>query len=679
MTSPRALIFAFLACAFWACQSPPDAQAEHAGWHMEDMDLSVDPGQDFYRYVNGAWLESNPIPAAYGSWGVAHEVMERNQSILKSILEDAAGESDAQPGSTTQLLGDFFASGMDLERIEAAGLRPLAEELALIEAVQSKAQLPAFIGRLNTAGVAAPFGIASESSFENSQMMIAMLIQAGLGLPDRDYYLREGEEAEVLRQQYREHLAAMFGHLGESPDAAAGAAERVFALERRLAEISLSSVELRVISNLANWRSLGELQAMTPSFAWSEYFQAIGLEELDGVNLIAPRFFEGLEVLLQETDLADWKFLFRWHLLDSYADYLPKAIVDDNFAFFGKTLTGAEELPPRWKKVLQTINGGTGELLGQAFVKEAFSASAKSRAERMVQDLLAAFRQRLLTREWMSEETRQKALQKLEAFRYKIGYPDVWRSYEGLELDRSSYAANVMRVNRFDFAFQMAKVGKEVDPNEWGMAPQEVNAYYHPLRNEIVFPAGILQPPFFSNAQDDALNYGAMGTVIGHEITHGFDDQGSQFDAEGNLNNWWTESDSQEFQARAQVLVDQFNGYQAIDDLHVNGQLTLGENIADLGGLIMAYHALMNRLGEDADKKLDGFTPAQRFFLAYGRTWRANIRDEALKLQVNTDPHSPAYFRCIGPLSNTEAFAEAFGLPSDSPMMRPQESRASIW
>jgi putative endopeptidase len=658
-----------------ACASSKGGSgASGSGLVLADMDTSVDPAQDFYRYVNGGWLDANPVPADESSWGVFHEVDKHNQEALLEILEQA---TKAPADDLHRMLGDFYATGMDEAAIERHGLAPIRDELAAIDALADVAGMPALLARLHPLGCSGPFGLSVFADLSDASMNLLYLAQDGLGLPEKDYYLRDDAESVELRKQYQEHVARMLALLGDGmSEAHAGT---VLTLETALAQKSFGAVDFRDPQNLANKISMSELQALTPHFDWTAYLLALGHDALQPVNPIAPEYFRALDTELAGRPLDDWKVYLRWRLVTGLAPYLARAFDEEDFAFFGRTLGGAQEQRPRWKRVVDATGAALGEALGQAFVTRTFSPRAKERCQQMVGDLLGAFRARLEKLEWMSDATRAKALEKLATFDTKIGYPDKWRDWSGLVLARDSYAQNHMRANAFEFRYNLAKAGRPVDKDEWGMPAYIVNAGYNPTNNDITFPAGILQPPFFSESYDDALNYGAMGAVIGHEITHGFDDEGSQFDAHGNLANWWAEADRAEFERRAKVVEEQFNAYEALPGLNVNGKLTLGENMADFAGLTIAHDALLARQANQRVAAIDGFTPDQRLFIAWCRAWRNNYTLEALKLQVNTNPHAPAQFRAIGPLSNIDAFQQAFGFADDAPVMRKPAERAQVW
>jgi putative endopeptidase len=647
-----------------------------AGIDLKNLDRSAQPQDDFFRYANGGWLAANPVPAAYSRWDAFSEVADFNKNALHKILDHAAKVE--KPGIEKQV-GDFYASGMDEGAVNAAGVSPLRPDLDHFAGVKNPADTQAALAQLHRYGIHAGFAFGSEPDPKNSTMVIAANGQDGLGLPERDYYLRDDDASKKIREQYVAHVEKMFALAGEPAAAAKADAAAVLRLETELARGSKTKVDLR--DPVANYHKMpvAELQKLTPNFNWQTYFAAIGLPAPAELDVGQPEYLQALDRQLASAAASDWQAYLRWHLLHQTAPYLSAPLVDENFDFYGKTLTGSKELLERWKRVLDTVDGSIGEALGQLYVAENFPPASKRRMLELVENLRSALRDRLMTLPWMDEPTRAKALEKLNAFGVKIGYPDKWIDYSSVAIDRRSYARNVLRAAEFNFKRELAKIGKPVDRLEWGMTPPTVNAYYDPQLNEIVFPAGILQPPFFDAKADDAVNYGGIGSVIGHEMTHGFDDQGSQFDAVGNLANWWSDESAKRFKERTTGIVKQFAGYTAIDDLKVNGELTQGENIADLGGVKIAYAALEKALAGKPREKIDGFTPEQRFFLSWATVWRTNIRDAALRLQVNTDPHSPAPFRVNGPLSNLDEFAAAFGVPENASMRRPAADRVNIW
>jgi putative endopeptidase len=648
------------------------------GLDRRNLDPSVPACVDFYQHANGGWLARNPIPEDQSRWGISQEMRERNYLLLREILDEAAA-SGAEPGTNRQKVGDFWATGMDTEAIEKAGASPLQKDLETIAAIDSLEKLQAYLRQLHAEGTALLFDLSVFPDLKQSDRYLVYATQGGLGLPERDYYTREDAESVALRRQYVAHVSATLQLLGQKPAEADAAAEAILALETRLARASLGAVELRDPANYYNVKTVAEAQAASARLAWPAYFAALDLGGLASFSYAQPAFFAEANAALGEVPLAVWRDYLRWHVTNAFSDYLSDAFVQQRFAFYGRTLQGARELRPRFKRVVDQASASLGEALGQVYVERAFPPKAKERALRMIEDLRGAVRARLEALAWMSPETKTKALEKLGTFVAKIGYPDEWRDYSKLTVTRDSYVANVRAASAFELRRNLDKLGKPIDRNEWGMPPQTVNAYYNPLLNEIVFPAAIMQPPFFDGDMDDAVNYGGMGAVIGHEIMHGFDDKGSRFDARGNMANWWSDADRARFEERTQKLVGQYSGFVAVDGLHVNGELTLGENIGDLAGLTMAYHALQAALARAPQQAIDGFTPEQRFFLAWAQAWRSNVRPEALKLQVNTDPHSPPKFRVNGPLANMPEFARAFACPADAPMSQPPAARADIW
>ncbi len=640
------------------------------------FDTKTAVADDFYRHVNGGWLDANPVPPEYGSWGSFHEVNQRNQELLHQLLQSAASSTQAR-GTAGQMVGDYFAAAMDEKSIAAAGVTPLEGLLGRIDAATTLADVKAVADEMRRLGADPFHSLGVSSDFEDSDAYLVYVGQGGLGLPERDYYLRDDERSVQLRDAYAHHVANQLANLGDGEAAAKSAAERILALETRLAEPSYTAEQMRDVQLTMNRYDVTSLDELMPGFGLSSYLVGLGVTS-PSVCVDNPGFFSALDTTLAETPLPTLRDYLRWNLVRTYASALAPAFEEEAFDFYGRTVGGQQQMLPRWKRVLEAATADIGELVAQLYTEAAFPESAKQRCEVMVDHLLSAMGKAIRTAEWMTDATRAQALEKLAGFTYKIGYPDEWRDYSGLTIERGSHAENRMRCARFEYDRQLNRLGEPVDRSEWEMAAHSVNAYYHPLLNEVVFPAGILQPPFFYAEADDAVNFGAIGAVIGHEITHGFDDRGSHFDAQGALRDWWTEEDRTEFDRRAAVLVEQFDGYEVADDLHVNGRLTLGENIADLGGVTIALEALREVLGEDAPT-IDGFTPEQRFFLSWATVWRMNYTDEYARLLVNVDPHSPARFRANGPLSNLEAFAEAFSVADGSPMARDRQMRAHIW
>jgi predicted metalloendopeptidase len=615
-----------------------------------DRDPSADPGVDFYRYANGGWLDANPIPAGYGAWGSFEEVSRRNEVVLRELLERAA----ETPGD---LLGDAYAAGMDLEAIEAQGATPIAE---LLDAAARED-----VAALHRAGIFVLFGWGVTADHDDTTRNLLWLHQAGLGLPDRESYFDEG--AAELREAYVAHVGAQLRNAGVEGDGAA-----VLAFETRLAELHWRAEERRDTDRTHNRYERAAIAALL-----GDHLDRLGAQAAATVNVETPKLFEGLQALLDDTPPETRRAYYAFHVIRAVADALPKAFDDEDFAFYGRRIRGQTEQHERSKRVIDAITSDLGEALAERYVEAAFSPEAKTRAEAMVEAIVEEMRASIRTREWMSAETRRRAETKLDALRVKIGYPDRWRDWSGLELRRDAYAANRLAAARFELGRQLKKLSEPVDRDEWEMPAHIVNAYYHPTLNEIVFPAGILQPPLFDAAADDAVNFGGIGMVVAHEITHGFDDQGRRFDADGALRDWWTPEDAEGFTKLADRLVEQFDAYTVLDGVHINGKLTLGENIADLGGLALAQRAHA-RVAADAPD-VDGLSPAQRFFLANATLWRANISPELQRTLVGVDPHSPRELRVIGPMSNLNAFRDAFGLADDAPILRAAEDRVEIW
>ena len=654
------------------------AASNERGLDAANFDASVAACADFYRHANGGWEKNNPIPPAYSSWGLMNELSERNLAVLHDLL-DSAAKAKAEPGSTQQKIGDFYAAAMDEAGIEKAGYAPIQSDLDDIAALKDRKDLVALINRWHANGLSALFGFGKEADLKNSTMNIAYATQGGLGLPDRDYYTKDDADSKALRDQYVAHVERMLVLIGTDATQAKADAAAIMALETRLAKASLTKLELRDPSKSYNLVEVAAANKATPNFDWSALLAAIDRKDIRTFSLSHPAFFAEMDKALADTPIDAWKAYLRWHLVDTAAPYLSKAFVEADFDFSGRTLRGAKELRPRWKRAVDAVNANLGEALGELFVAKTFPPEAKAEMQTLVQNLLKALKQRLQNLEWMGEATKQEAMAKFATFTPKIGYPDRWRDYSKLEIRKQHYWHNVRAGIAFETRRQFAQIGQPVDKTEWGMLPQTVNAYYNPLANEIVFPAAILQPPYFDLEADAALNYGAIGGVIGHEIMHGFDDQGSQFDAKGNLRMWWTDQDRARFNERTAKLVNQFDGFVAIEDLHVNGKLTLGENIADLGGLLVAYDAWRSATENQRLRPIDGLTPDQRFFHAWAQGWRRQHTDQDLKLRLNTDVHAPAKFRVLGPFANMDSFANAFDCKAGDKMVATPEAKVVIW
>jgi putative endopeptidase len=646
------------------------------GFSVGNLDTTCKPCDNFYQFAMGGWMKDNPIPAEYPTWGTFTQLRDNNLTAMRTIL-DAAAKSNAAPGSNEQKIGDFYASCMDSSAIEAAGLKPIASRLAAIDAINDRKSLEAAIVRLQREGANVLFRFSSAQDIKDSTRVIATASQGGLGMPDRDYYFRDDDKSKQLRADYERHVAKMLELAGDAPDQAPAEAKTVVAIETALAKASRTRVELRDPEKNYNLMPLTEMKTLTPDWSWENYLHTVGAPPIEQVNVRQPEFFKEMNQELASVSLPEWKIYLRWHVIHNNAPDLPDRFVQENFDFYDRKLSGTKEILPRWKRCAQSTDQNLGEVLGQVYVDKYFPPAAKARAKEMVNNLIAALRDDIPTLSWMGPETKKEALAKLEAFNVKIGYTDKWRDYSKLSIDRGSYDANVRRSIEFEYARQLAKIGKPVDRTEWGMTPPTVNAYYSSTMNEIVFPAGILQPPFYNPNADDAVNYGGIGAVIGHEISHGFDDQGSKFDGKGNLHEWWTPDDRKNFTEHADCVVNQFNGYEVEPGLHQNGKLVLGESIGDLGGVAIAYAAYEKSIEGKRPTDIDGFTPEQRFFLGWAQVWGTNQRAEAARLQTNTDPHPLARFRGNGPLSNMEAFAKAFGCKKGDAMVR--EQLCKIW
>jgi len=650
-----------LAAAVFAGESKP---AEIHGFNPASMDTSAKPCDDFYQFANGNWLANNPIPADRSSWGAGSELSEKNLQVLREILDDAAKHTTASAGSIKQKVGAFYRSGMDEKKIETDGAKPLDQEFSRIAGIKNTEDLLKVIARLHRSNVNVSFGFFVYQDFKNSDQNARWLYQGGLGMPDRDYYTSDDEKMKGIRQEYVLHVQKMFELLGDSTEKAQAESKSVMDFETRLAKASMTPVEQRDPNAIYNKKTFADLVSLTPNISWKVYFDGIGLAEPADTIVGQPLFLKEVDSMFHDVSLDDWKTYLRWQLINSTASLLSSPFVNEDFHFNSAVIRGTKELRPRWKRILSSTDQRLGEALGQLYVEKVFGAEAKERARIMVENLMAALRDRLMDLDWIGEDTRKQAIRKLNAITVKIGYPDNWRDYSKLAVDQPAYVLNVMQADEFEFQRNLNKLGKAPDRTEWGITPPTVDAYYNPTFNEIVFPAGILQPPFFDAKADDAANYGAIGSVIGHELTHGFDDQGHQFDADGNLKSWWTPQDEENYKARATLVEKQYDEYIAIDTLHINGKLTLGENIADFGGLKIAYLAFQKATKDKPPGDVNGYTPDQRFFLAFAQGWRRNIRPETVRLMVATDPHSPTRYRVLGPLSRMPEFLKAFGCQS---------------
>jgi putative endopeptidase len=643
-----------------------------------NMNTAVKPSEDFFEYANGAWLKTTQIPATESRWGSFNELQEFNQNAMKEICEDAA-KSPGAKGTSRQKVGDFYAAGMDEAAIEKAGLTPLKPLLDRVMKIKTYKELLEEITVLYMDGSDPLWSLGVDQDDKNSTAVVPKLYQGGIHLPDRDYFLKDDERSKKIRKAYEEHAYNVFKLLGDNDVKAKANAGDVMRFETTLSKASMTRVEMRDPQKIYNKMSLADLEKICPQMNWAEYMKKLGIEN-SYVIVGQPEFLKEINNQLKNGTLDDWKTILRWNIIKDAIPFLGKAFVDEGFKF-SQNLSGQKEIQPRWKRVSGMTDRILGEALGQVYVEKYFKPEAKQRMMVMVENLSKTYETRIKNLDWMSATTKQKALQKLSTFIRKIGYTDKWQDYTPLSIDRSkSYFENILAAKRFLFKDVASRVGKPVDKTRWGMTPPTVNAYYNPSMNEIVFPAGILRYPFFENDADDAVNYGGIGAVIGHEMTHGFDDEGRQFDYEGNLKEWWTEEDAKKFDAKTKLMVEQYNGYTVLDTMHVNGSLTLGENLADLGGVTLAYEAFKNfsPQGKNSDR-IDGFTPDQRFFLSWSQVWRSLTRDEAMAQRIVTDPHSPGRYRSNGPLSNFEPFYKAFDVKEGDKMWRSEAKRVKIW
>ncbi|HWB15373.1 MAG TPA: M13 family metallopeptidase [Vicinamibacterales bacterium] len=657
------------------------ARDASTAFDVSDLDPSIAPCTDLNGFVNAKWVAAHPIPADRVRWGTFDVLADQNLETQRRIVEKAAaGAADAPAHSIARLVGRFYRAGMDEAAIDRAGVTPLAPELAKIAALATQADIAAYIDDSFSRGQNDLFGVGAVPDFKDASIQIAMAGQGGLGLPTPDYY--DAPDFAKLRDAYRAHVAKVLELAGTPAATAADQAAVVLAFETRLAKASLSPVDLRKPENQYHFVTLDEADRLTPHFSWTTFFKAQHANIRNGFSLSQPGFFTELDRMLVDEPVDHWQAYLRAHAIDGASPYLSAPFVDEHFAFYNRTLNGQQTPQPRWKRVLGAANDAIGMAVGELYVAETFPPEAKARAETLVRNVLAALRARIEHLDWMSDATKARALEKWQTVLPKIGYPDKWRDWSGLDLASDNYYGNVAAAQAFDYAYDMGKIGQPTDRLEWEMTPQTVNAYYNPLDNTINFPAAILQPPFFDPAADDAINYGSIGAVIGHEASHGYDDEGSQFDAKGNNTDWWTPEDRAKFEARTKVLVDQFNAYSPLPDKHVNGELTLGENIGDLAGLLAAYDALQMALQAnpaEAARTIDGYTEDQRFFLSFARVWRGSVRPERQALALNADPHAPSMFRAVGPPSNMPAFAAAFHCKPGDPMVRTGDAQVKIW
>ncbi|WP_207426100.1 M13 family metallopeptidase [Pedobacter sp. SYSU D00535] len=672
--------FKLIAMGMIACTLQVSAQESQQKFiDPAHMDLSVKPGDDFYTYAGGTWIRNNPVPAKETRWGSFQVLRDFNINAVKKLLADAAADKTAPKGSIERRVGDFYAAAMDSLAIEKAGYQPIKPDLSRIQGIKDLSGVLNEAANLRIAGAASPmFGFHVGQDRKNVEKMVPQLTQGGISLPDRDYYLKTDARSLKAQEALKTYVSTLFQLTGTSAAVAQKHAETIFTIEKALAEQQMGRVEMRDPQKTYNKFAISEFNKSTPAINWKSYLSKLKVNGQDTILVSNPQFFVGLNSLLGKVPVADWKTYLQWNVLKNAASQLSSPFVNANFAY-NKVLTGQKIQTPRWQRVSALTDNTIGELLGQLYVKEHFKPEAKARMQVLVENLRKAFEIRIKGLDWMSDATKEKALAKLAAFKAKIGYPDKWKNYEGLEISRTSHFNNVRNASVWAYNDMINQLGKPVDRTRWGMTAPTVNAYYSPVMNEIVFPAGILQFPFFDPNADDAVNYGGIGAVIGHEMSHGFDDSGSQYDKDGTLRNWWTDEDRAKFDAKTKALVEQFNAYTVLDTLHVNGKFTLGENIGDLGGLNAAYEAFKMTKQGQSNEKIDGFTPDQRFFLSWAQVWRGNILNETAAQFIVTDPHSPGPYRTIGAPVNMDAWYEAFNVKPGDKLYKKPEDRIRIW
>ncbi|MFA6519407.1 MAG: M13 family metallopeptidase [Candidatus Paceibacterota bacterium] len=649
------------------------------GFDTRDMDTKVRPQDDFYHYVNGGWLKKNPIPPHESRWGSFLMLRYDTEKKLRALVTKVQNLKRCAAGSPEQMVRDFYRSGLDMKKRTALGMKPLRPWLDRIANIKDVRSLVSTIAHLEKIGGGGPWGLMIDQDMKNSEKYIIYIGQSGLGMPDRDYYLKDDAESVRVRTAYQKHLEAISALMNKSGTEAKKDRETIMRIETAIAKISMTKEDLRDVDKTYHKMRVSALHKLAPNVDWDAYFNIVGAKKIHEVIVMQPKFLKSMNSMLSSVSIGDWKTYLSWHLVGGSASYLSSKFEKQNFAFYGTALSGVKVMKPAWRRALSAVNGNLGEVLGKLYVKEYFGPEAKHKIKVVVADLFEAYEARIKNLDWMSDTTKKKAVRKLHQMTRKLGYPDTWKSYKGLVIKPDEYFGNAVRASLFEHARAMRRLKKRVDRTEWFMTPQTVNAYCNFGLNEVVFPAAILQPPFFDTNADDAVNYGSIGSVIGHEITHGFDDQGSKFDGKGNRKTWWTKKDQTLFDAKAKVLVKEYNGYTVADGLKVNGQLTLGENIADLGGASIAYDAYKHRLEKTGRKDIDGFTPEQRFFLSFGLFERENRRPESEKTAVLTDPHSPGKYRINGPASNLPEFYEAFGVKKGDRLYRAPKDRAKIW
>jgi putative endopeptidase len=663
---------------FYSCMNSEAKKG--TGIDPANFDSTYSPATDFFHFANGGWIKKNPIPSDQVRWGTFSILSENNKKNLHAIVDEAAAKTNAAKGSPEQLVGDLYYSAMDTNTIENLGASPIKSEMDAIDKLADMNSLLAYVAKIQKWSGSPMFAFYAYQDPKNSEVNVPQIMQGGLSLPDRDYYFKPDPRSKTIREEFLKHMVKMFTLYGMDEKTAQQYAHVVMRIETALAGASMTREELRDPFKTYNKVTIAGLDSLTPSIKWQEMMKNLDVTgSYDYLVLGQPEFLKELNKQIQSNSINDWKMYLKWHLLSLSGNVLSNDFVNEDFNFNNKILGGQKEIQSRWKRMVQMTDGMVGDALGQVYAAKYFPPDAKKRMDELVSNLIAVYNERLEKLDWMSTETKKKAIEKLNTITRKIGYPDKWKDYKGLDISRGSFFTNVMNATQWNYNYMINQVGKPVDRTQWGMTPPTVNAYYNPSNNEIVFPAGILQPPFFNAAADDAVNYGAIGAVIGHEMTHGFDDEGRNFDSKGNLTSWWTSEDSSKFVSKANMIVEQFNNYTVLDSIHVNGNLTLGENIADLGGITIAYQAFKRTEQGKGNTKIDGLTPDQRFFLGFATIWAGEIRPETQMQRIITDPHSPGIHRVNGPLSNLPEFYQAFNIKEGDKMYRPDSLRAKIW
>jgi len=683
--SSKALIGLTVSFLAYACGGSEEKKEQEPAketapaFDIANIDSTALPCEDFYQYAIGNWQKNNPVPETEGRWGSFNILNEANNLKLRAIVEDAS-KNKGEKGTPLQQVGDFYTSAFDSTGIDKLGITPIQPLIDEIDAITDAQSLVETMASMRKKGSGTIFGFYVHTDARSSTDNIFYLSQGGLGLPDRDYYFPKDERGENILMEYEKHISALFVLAGIPAEESDAKAKEIVELETSFAENSMTRVERRNPVKTYNKMTVEELQNLCTVFNWESFFKAAELNGIENLVVRQPDFFKALNGIVNQYPIDTWKDYVKWQLINDFAPHLSSDFEQQQFAFYSTTLRGVKEMKPRWKRALSSSNDYVGELIGKLFVEKHFPEEQKKRVLGYIDNISAVFKERVQTLDWMTDSTKTKALDKLSKFVYKIGYPDKWKDYSSVDIKNDSYVANIMNMNYYGYKEMADKIGKPVDRTEWGMTPQTINAYYNPTMNEIVFPAAILQPPFFNADADDAINYGGIGGVIGHEFSHGFDDQGSQFDGDGNLNNWWSDEDRTNFEARTSKLVDQFNAFHVVDSVYVNGELTLGENIADLAGITLSYYALLKSYeGKEEPKPIDGFDYKQRFFLGWGQVWASNIKDEEAVRLANVDPHSPTKYRVLGPLTNLVEFDQAFGCKAEDKMVAKDEERVKIW